>query len=267
MSTQAFSPSEGDCGVVAAVSHKGHVRDRNEDAFHISIEDDGLVLVVCDGVSSTSGADVAATVAARSSSTALAEAMKRRPTERVRQREYARLAMSSAIRRAWEAVAAIPHHGLRTGAPSCTIVAAMFDGTELTIGSVGDSRAYWVTERDAHCLTSDDSLAREMELQGAPPLPVTDPLAHAITRWIGAGAPDGEPEIISHCPAECGHLVLCTDGLWHYLRTASELAALVRRVGSHGPSGIAQSLVDRALAEGGHDNVTVAVAATPKLHR
>ena len=105
-----------------------------------------------------------------------------------------------------------------------------------------------------------------MELQGTPPLPVTDPLAHAITRSI-SGSAGRRARDHSHCPAECGHLVLCTDGLWHYLRTASELAALVRHVGSHGPSGLAQSLVDRALAEGGHDNVTVAVAATPKLHR
>jgi serine/threonine protein phosphatase PrpC len=141
----------------------------------------------------------------------------------------------------------------------------MFDGIDVTIGSVGDSRAYWVVQHDAVRLTSDDSLASEREARGEPPLPITDPLAHAITKWIGAGAPETEPEIISHRPDEHGHLVLCTDGLWHHLRTSGELAALVRRAGARGPSAIAQLLVDRALAEGGQDNVTVAVAAvTPE---
>ena len=63
-------------------------------------------------------------------------------------------------------------------------------------------------------------------------------------------------------PASAGHLVLCTDGLWNYLPRAGDLEhAMATGPGDGSPVAAARSLVRHALASGGHDNVTVAVAA------
>ena len=63
-------------------------------------------------------------------------------------------------------------------------------------------------------------------------------------------------------PAHAGHLVLCTDGLWNYLPSAGDLEhAMTNAPGDGSPAATARSLVRHALASGGHDNVTVAVAA------
>jgi serine/threonine protein phosphatase PrpC len=52
---------------------------------------------------------------------------------------------------------------------------------------------------------------------------------------------------------------LCTDGLWNYFPAAKAIAALVHEAGGARPAELARMLVNRALAMGGQDNVTVAV--------
>ena len=63
-------------------------------------------------------------------------------------------------------------------------------------------------------------------------------------------------------PAHAGHLVVCTDGLWNYLPSTGDLEHTMRNApGDGSPAATARSLVRHTLASGGHDNVTVAVAA------
>ena len=87
----------------------------------------------------------------------------------------------------------------------------------------------------------------------------TDAQAHAITRWLGADAPD-EPYLVeTFVPEEPGRLVVCSDGLWNYAPSASAIADLVHRDPDAPTIEVARALVDFALAAGGHDNITVAV--------
>jgi len=64
--------------------------------------------------------------------------------------------------------------------------------------------------------------------------------------------------------AEPGWLLVCSDGLWNYCSAASDMAQLVGQI--HGsaaaaePLALAGALVDWANAQGGQDNVTVALA-------
>ena len=127
-------------------------------------------------------------------------------------------------------------------APSCTVVAGIWDGIAVTVGWAGDSRAYWLDASGARHLTRDDSCG-----------------AHVITRWLGADAPAGDPTIESFRPAEPGRLVLCSDGLWNHLASTEELAALVNGQPDESAIAVARSLSRVALSRGGHDNVTVAV--------
>jgi len=60
-----------------------------------------------------------------------------------------------------------------------------------------------------------------------------------------------------------GWVLVCSDGLWNYCSEAQDIAALVadraRSAGSE-PLVVAGALVDWANAQGGQDNITVALA-------
>ena len=71
---------------------------------------------------------------------------------------------------------------------------------------------------------------------------------------------DVEPDVRTKALPGPGHVILCTDGLWNYFPTAASVASLVRDAGPLAdPSTIARFLVCQALAQGGGDNVSVAV--------
>ena len=61
-----------------------------------------------------------------------------------------------------------------------------------------------------------------------------------------------------------GWVLVCSDGLWNYCSEAQDLGALVRaaRAGRRraDPLPLAGALVDWANAQGGQDNITVALA-------
>jgi serine/threonine protein phosphatase PrpC len=239
---------------LAVVSDRGLVHARNEDAFFAASLGSGTVAVVCDGVSST----VSPEVAARAASDAAGSVLRDRRDDDVA------AAMEAAVGAAQAAVEAIPWAPTRTrGAPSCTLVAAVCGKDRVTIGSVGDSRAYWIDDEEAVLLTRDDSWAEEQLAGGLLSTReiAADPRAHMITAWLGEDAPPDPPHVVSFVPARTGRLVLCTDGLWNVASHPADLGVLVRCHGAATPPiEIARALTDVALHAGGRDNITVAVA-------
>ncbi len=89
------------------------------------------------------------------------------------------------------------------------------------------------------------------------------PQAHAITRWLGVDAPDHTPRTVSLDLDGPGWVMACSDGLWNYCSEPHDMAALVSSTGrTSGPEPLhlAGALVDWANAQGGQDNITVALA-------
>jgi serine/threonine protein phosphatase PrpC len=248
---------EQDLAIAAAVSDRGRVHSRNEDAFNVEVSGKGNVaVVVCDGISSASAGDVAARTAAQAAATVLKAAMAD-PTCDVN------AATMEAVRAADAAVGQVTWT-TRTdrGMPSCTLVSALYRGGEIVIGSVGDSRAYWIDSEGTSQLTVDDSWAQEQVAEGLLTMEqaLQDPRCHSITRWIGADAPAGPPPLVALRPDRPGRLVLCTDGLWNYAASPDELGALIDALPSGAsPAAVARALTDTAFARGGRDNITVAV--------
>ncbi|MFD9407903.1 protein phosphatase 2C domain-containing protein [Streptomyces sp. NPDC059989] len=261
---------EEELGSVAAVSDRGLRHHRNEDSFAVAATalPDGsaaTVAIVCDGVSSASRPDEASAAAAGAANEALLDALPRgaHPQE----------AMHEAILAAAAAVNALaPEVAGAQNAPACTLVGAVVSGGLLTIGWVGDSRAYWVPDDRAALprrLTEDDSWAAQMVAAGlmGEAEAYADVRAHAITGWLGADAYDLEPHTAVFKPDHPGVVVVCTDGLWNYAESAREMAQVLPADAATRPLHSAQVLVGHALDGGGHDNVTVAVvpfAATPE---
>jgi serine/threonine protein phosphatase PrpC len=144
-------------------------------------------------------------------------------------------------------------------------VAAVLEDGEVVAGVVGDSRAYWLPDDgEPALLTVDDSWAAEQIAAGTPRAQAESaPEAHAITRWLGVDAPDHTPRLTRQRVDAAGWLLLCSDGLWNYCSTADALADLVRSTPaarSVDPLPLAEALVAWANEQGGHDNITVALA-------
>ncbi|RLV08784.1 protein phosphatase [Streptomyces griseocarneus] len=261
---------------VAAVSDRGLRHHRNEDAYAVStvaLEDGGpaTVAVVSDGVSSATRPDEASAAACKAAREVLVAALPAGADPR--------RATHDAIMRAAEAVTALAarpaapephgHDAYRhENAPACTIVSAVITGDLLTVGWIGDSRAYWVPEdrsTQPARLTEDDSWAAQMVAAGllSEAEAYADERAHAITGWLGADAYEIEPHTASFHPDREGVVIVCTDGLWNYAESAELMAAVTPTDARQRPLECARRLVAHALDGGGHDNVTVAVLPFP----
>jgi serine/threonine protein phosphatase PrpC len=248
---------ERDLTFAAAVSDRGLVHRRNEDSFFLeAIGENAVAAVVCDGISSASASNAAARDAAQTAGQVLSEAVADP------EREVAD-AMIEAIDAARVAVEQVPWTSrTRRADPSCTLVSAVYRDGEIVVGWVGDSRAYWLDADGARQVTVDDSFAEEAVAEGVltPEQAARSPFLHSITHWVGPDAPDRPPRVTVHRPDRAGRLVLCTDGLWNYAPTPSELVELVGTVPPGAPPvDVARALVGVAIDRGGRDNITVAI--------
>jgi PPM family protein phosphatase len=255
---------------LAELCDPGMKRDHNEDATAIAAGGTGTdhwsVLVVCDGVSSSTHAEQASTIATRTTRDALAHFARSGDIHH----EGAASAMKSAIRAAHVSVCATHIEHGNTAPPGTTIVAALIYKRRLTVGWIGDSRAYWVSPSGSELLTHDHSWVNETVARGemTESEAMAAPLAHALTKCLGPlevgddKITEVDPDIRVRQLPGAGHVVLCTDGLWNYFPSAPDIATLVKSAGSGANAAeIARVLVNHALARGGGDNVSVGVAA------
>ncbi len=248
---------------LGGVSDIGRVRQRNEDFFALASGNGIDVLVICDGVSNSQQPDRAA----RDAAGCACETLLKSATS-----TDMKSAMLVAIQAADAAVRAIPPDESNPGEPAeTTIVAAVHRGNELTLGWVGDSRAYWIDGPNLRQLTTDHSWVNEVVAAGE--MTVDQAMhhanAHAITRTLGgpvAGSVADEPSIvhlqIGRDVSKTGWLLLCTDGFWDSQGDAAKFAVFVTERIAKDPAGddaavMARQLVADACAARGHDNTTV----------
>jgi serine/threonine protein phosphatase PrpC len=244
---------------LAGVSDRGKHHPRNEDFFALAADAHGDVLVVCDGVSSSQSPDVAAATAATTASAALDEALRSGGLS-------APAAVAAALRAADSALAALPRPwGNGQDPPETTIVLALRQQRALTVGWVGDSRAYLAGPGGGCLLTEDHSWVNEVVAAGlmTRARAVRAPQAHCVTRTLGGPVPGDEPALANFdLPDGSGYLILCSDGLWNEVPEPDTLAALVRaQPAGIDALGVARALVAYALGRSGRDNITAAVLA------
>lgn len=250
-------------GAAAGVSDRGRRHSRNEDAMALAETAGRVIAVVCDGVSSAPRPQDASQIAAETGAAML--------IARLEAGSDAEAATRAAAMRAGKAVAALADSA--HDAPACTYVSAVVGAGTVTVGWVGDSRAYWLSDgagaRPSTALTADDSWAARMVELGVltPAQANADTRAHTLTAWLGADAGEPHPRVETFRPGGPGAVVVCTDGLWNYLPEAAELAEAVHRARAGDPARppveIADELVRTALEAGGHDNVTVVLIPFP----
>jgi serine/threonine protein phosphatase PrpC len=237
--------------VFVGVSDRGLKHQRNEDRFAMRQVGDGCVMVVCDGVSSSTQSEQASSAVSEHVAQSL-ETVLRRHSASSPERN-----LRVAIQDAQDELAKITVAG--PDAPSTTVVAALVNGLDATIGWAGDSRAYWVgVDGEAQQLTTDHSWMNDVVAAGGMTLEQAShsPNAHGITHWLGADAGDNaEADVVRFKIPGPGHLLLCTDGLWNYAQDAAEMGRLVHS--ENDPLlDVTRRLIDFANDKGGHDNIT-----------
>ncbi|AGB25245.1 serine/threonine protein phosphatase [Mycobacterium sp. JS623] len=254
---------ESTLGSVVLITDRGIEHAGNEDAAAAGMSvgsdetrPDAIAVVVCDGVSSSDEAHKAAVAASKAGVDAMLAA--------IAASKKVRAAMLAGLAAAAEAAVAAGTDS--PSAPSCTYTAMIVIPTagsaQVTVGNVGDSRAYWLPDPPASAqqLTVDDSLSQELITAGASPdSEAVRRGAHTLTRWLGA---DSDPEPWSESSVQTmtadgpGALLLCSDGLWNYLPEAADIARFCIGVE---PSAAARALTEYALDAGGQDNITVVI--------
>jgi serine/threonine protein phosphatase PrpC len=254
---------EAEIGPVFVITDRGVEHAANEDAAAAGMVAGGadrpalIAAVVCDGVSSSRESSAAAVAASTAGVDAMLMALNgSRP---------ARAAMLEGLAVAAKAAAAARTDP--TTAPSCTYTAVTVvpeaeGAVQITVGNVGDSRAYWfpAPPEPGQQLTVDDSVSQELITAGLPAdSEAVQRGAHTITRWMGA---DAEPQPWADSSVHAltvngpGVVLLCSDGLWNYLPEAADVGRFLEGTD---PVTAARALVDHAIRAGGSDNITVIV--------
>ena len=253
---------------VGAVCDRGVRHARNEDALATAADagwGSRAILVVCDGVTTSDDSDVAALAAARAARDVLHEAgpiAMGTPASR-NAALSARLAKAAAV--ANDAVAEKTLADA-TNPAACTFVAALIDDGQVHVGNVGDSRAYWLPDVGVgRILSRDDSMAEDSIAAGVPRKQAEEASdAHTITRWLGVDSADVMPHVAAMAVRDPGWVLVCSDGLWNYASEPEELgrvlAGVARVDGVTAPVDVARALVDWAIDQGGHDNISVCLA-------
>jgi protein phosphatase len=137
-----------------------------------------------------------------------------------------------------------------------TITAALVEGTSVTFGHVGDSRAYLVRDGVIEQLTEDHSLVNELMKSGKLSAEEAEmhPQRSVITRALGTD-PDVDVDTFVVEARENDLFLICSDGLTTMVGDEEILELLERYHDDLDRA--AKSLVAAANRAGGEDNITV----------
>ena len=159
--------------------------------------------------------------------------------------------MREANRRIYDlAVSDEAHRGMGT-----TLTAVKVIGDDISLGHVGDSRAYRLRDGELEQLTRDHSLVAELERTGQITAEAAEhhPQRSIITRALGP-EPDVEVDTYTVTAKDGDIYLLCSDGLTGMV-SDDELGSILRSAKKLDDA--AETLVRAANQNGGRDNITV----------
>ena len=227
------------------ISHRGLVRDENQDAWLVrECGSRGLLAVVADGMGGHNGGRLAAEAAVQAFVDAYLEVPGVSPGEW----------LDRALAWANQAVEdrSLADAGLAGMGSTLTALVCWQD--MVWLASVGDSRAYRVRDGECTQLSIDDTVAARLLRQGAISADefIVHPQRHVLTRAIGAGKFQSVRCAQRGAAAPGDRYLLATDGLYGYF-LPDELGDRLAQ-GTVGQS--LDELMALSLARGGEDNLT-----------
>lgn len=225
-----------------AVSDRGLVRANNEDSAYAGPN----LLVLADGMGGHAAGEVASQLMVEH-----LEHLDRDPED------ANMLALLGAAAEDGNAAieASVAEHPEQAGMGT-TLTAMMFNGRELGLIHVGDSRGYLLRDGELRQLTVDDTFVQSLVDGGklAPEDVSSHPQKSLILKAYTGRAVEPHLELIEVAPGD--RVLLCSDGLSDPVTQQTIQLAL----GDGTPEMAANRLIELALRSGGPDNVTVVVA-------
>jgi serine/threonine protein phosphatase PrpC len=225
-------------------TNAGKKRRRNEDAFVC----EPPLFAVADGMGGAQAGEVASKLAAAALSDTDSGALSG-PAK-----------VTSLIQEANRRVHARSNSDPATSGMGTTMTVALVEGDAVTIGHVGDSRAYLVRDARLEQLTEDHSLVNELLKSGklSPEEAETHPQRSVITRAVGTD-PDVDVDAFTVTTEAGDVFLLCSDGLTDMVDDEDILDAVERH--RDDLDRVTKSLVSAANRGGGEDNITVVAFA------
>jgi len=254
---------------LAAATHVGKVRSRNEDAlvvfdlardtsvappFDLASEGGAEVLVaVADGMGGHARGAVASSVAVHVLAGALSRAARGGGGETAPER------LRDAVLRAHAEVSRLAADTRGRDRMGTTLTAVHVEGPRAHVAHVGDSRAYVLRRGALAALTRDHSFTRMLVDQAILDDASLDlsPSPAALLQVLGQLHPL-EVDVATLELREDDRLLVCSDGLTRHLGD-HDLERILRAAAD--PRVAADTALDVALGRGGEDNVTVIVAS------
>lgn len=240
---------------VASQSHRGAVRESNQDVVDWRINDSGdqALLVVADGMGGHQGGEVASRLAVDAVIESLGPEIAGASTDTT----------INAIQEHLERAFVLANERIvsrRSGDPrlekmGTTLVVAWVSGNQAHIAHIGDSRCYRLRGNQAVCLTRDDTVVQNMLEDGS----ITEadvpnvPFRNVLTRAVGA-VDLANPSYRLESLDEGDVLLLCSDGLTDSVPESRWLEILKE---SDGMECTVQALIDAGLANEAGDNLSV----------
>jgi serine/threonine protein phosphatase PrpC len=229
----------------SAVSDVGRVRKDNQDSGYVGPH----LLAVCDGVGGAARGDIA-------SSEAIQQLRKLdAPFEGDGEAMLGQV--SGALLMAHKRIAQLVDQEPSLNGTSTTATVALFDGSKVALGHVGDSRAYLFRKGEISQLTRDHTFVQTLIDEGR----ITEdearvhPHRNLILRAVD-GTHELEPDLFLLELTAGDRLLLCSDGASGVLGNGR----LADILSSGSPDYAAVELVRASLEAGSSDNVTCLVA-------
>ncbi|OGO15748.1 MAG: hypothetical protein A2Z14_01495 [Chloroflexi bacterium RBG_16_48_8] len=144
-----------------------------------------------------------------------------------------------------------------------TLTAVLLLGQQVTIGHVGDSRAYMISEKETKVITRDHSLVERLRELGqlSENEAANHPQRNVLYRAIGQGA-NLEVDVASYPIPHNAFMLVCSDGLWGVVPEV-EIQRII--LSSANPQVACEKLIQAANAAGGPDNITAILIQFPPL--
>lgn len=250
---------------VGSAQSTGIERNHNEDSLlvflgnaggHAPIPNFGL-FVVADGMGGHRAGEIASSVSVRSVTRRLMEEVFLRlfnhemledmpPIQ-----DIMRAALEDANR---QVVDVVPGGGT-------TLTTIVMLGQQLTIGHVGDSRAYIIQDGAFELLTRDHSLVERLRELGQLSKEEAEnhPQRNVLYRAIGQGE-SLEVDVDTYHMPQNAELLICSDGLWGVVEEEDILNIIHT---ANAPQEACERLVSAANEAGGPDNITAVLVHFP----
>jgi protein phosphatase len=226
----------------AAVSDIGRSRRKNDDSGYAGPH----LLMIADGMGGAAAGDLASALAVQT--------MRRLDT--VLDGDLLE-ALAGAVHRANDRLAETIEEDPTVEGMGTTVDAVVFDGTQIGLAHLGDSRGYLWRDGTLSLITHDHTWVQSLIDDGR----ITEAEAkvhshRSLLLKVLDGRHDNDPDLSIHPVAAGDRILLCSDGLSGFV----DHDQIERALGAGTTETVAHELVQLALDAASTDNITVVVA-------